>query len=228
MGAEKTSEDRWYVLRDLARPNAKNPAYKQLQAMPEMKDCVFVPLKQHVFMEFGKRVVRFIPYMPDLVFVHKSKEELDPIVRKIKLLQYRYVHGGKQFEAMSVRAQDFEKFRDAVEHSDNVEYYSYEEVSPRIYGKQIRIIGGRLNGFEGRLMGKKGSKFKRLLVDLRECNLSAAIQVESEYIQLMKWTIFVGFPNNQTAKKWTDIVNFTERWRKAVLLKMRWWEPSNG
>ena len=54
MGAEKTSEDRWYVLRDLARPNAKNPAYKQLQAMPEMKDCVFVPLKQHVFMEFGK------------------------------------------------------------------------------------------------------------------------------------------------------------------------------
>ena len=133
-------------MRDLARPNAKNPAYKQLQAMPEMKDCVFVPLKQHVFMEFGKRVVRFIPYMPDLVFVHKSREELDPIVRKMELLQYRYVRGGKQ----------------------------------------IRIIGGRLNGFEGRLMSKKGSKFKRLLIDLRECNLAAAIQVESEFIQLMK------------------------------------------
>ena len=56
-------EDRWYVLRDLARPNAKRPAYKQLQAMPEMKDCVFVPLIQQVFTEFGKRVVRFIPYM---------------------------------------------------------------------------------------------------------------------------------------------------------------------
>ena len=186
MGAEKTSEDRWYVLRDLARPNAKNPAYKQLQAMPEMKDCVFVPLKQHVFMEFGKRVVRFIPYMPDLVFVHKSKEELDPIVRKMELLQYRYVRGGKQFEAMSVRAEGFKKFKDAVEQTDNVEYYSYEEVSPQIYGKQIRIIGGCLNGFEGRLISKKGSKFKRLLVDLWECNLAAAIQVESEFIQLMK------------------------------------------
>ena len=186
MGAEKTSEDRWYVLRDLARPNAKNPAYKQLQAMPEMKDCVFVPLKQHVFMEFGKRVVHFIPYMPDLVFVHKSKEELDPIVRNMKLLQYRYVRGGKQFEAMSVRAEDFKKFKDAVEQTDNVEYYSYEEVSSRIYGKQIRIIGGRLNGFEGRLMSKRVSKFKRLLVDLEDCNLTAAIQVESEYIQLVK------------------------------------------
>ena len=186
MGAEKTSEDRWYVLRDLARPNAKNPAYKQLQAMPEMKDCVFVPLKQHVFMKFKKCEVCFIPYMPDLVFVHKSREELDPIVRKMELLQYRYVRGGKQFEAMSVRAEDFKKFKDAVERTDNVEYYSYEEVSPQLYGKQIRIIGGPLNGFEGRLMSKKGSKFKRLLIDLRECNLAAAIQVESEFIQLMK------------------------------------------
>ena len=181
-----TTEDRWYVLRDLARPNAKNPAYKQLQAMPELKDCVFIPMKQRIFREFGKRVVRFIPFMPDLVFVHKSKEELDPIVRNMELLQYRYVRGGKQFEAMSVQAKDFEKFRDAVKLTDNVEYYSYEEVSPRIYGKQIRIIGGHLNGFEGRLMSKRGSKSKRLLIDLKECNLAAAIQVESDFIQLLK------------------------------------------
>ena len=181
-----TTEDRWYVLRDLARPNAKNPAYKQLQAMPELADCVFIPMKQRLFMEFGKRVVRFVPYMPDLVFVHKSKEELDPIVNNMSLLQYRYVRGSKQFEAMSVRAEDFEKFKEAVEQTDNVEYFSYDEVSPRLYGKHIRIIGGRLNGFEGRLMSKRGSKFKRLLIDLQECNLSAAIQVESEFIQILK------------------------------------------
>ena len=179
-------EDRWYVLRDLARPNAKNPAYKQLQAMPELADCVFIPMKQHVFTEFGKRVVRFIPYMPDLVFVHKSREELDPIVREMTLLQYRYVRGGKQYEALSVRHEVMKEFMEAVKEIDNVEYYSYEEVSPRLYGKQIRIIGGRLNGFEGRLMSKRGSKSKRLLIDLAECNLSAAIQVESEYIQLLK------------------------------------------
>ena len=43
MGAEKTSEDRWYVLRDLARPNAKNPAYKQLQQLPAVGGviCLF-------------------------------------------------------------------------------------------------------------------------------------------------------------------------------------------
>ena len=179
-------DDRWYVLRDLARPNAKNPAYKQLQEMPEMADCVFVPLKQQVSKEFGKRVVRFVPYMPDLVFVHKSKEELDPIIRQMPLLQYRYVRGGKQYEAMSVRHQDFEKFREAVNQTDQVEYYSFDKVPPHIYGKQIRIIGGRLNGFEGRLMTKRGSKFKHLLIDLQECNLSAAILVESEFIQVLE------------------------------------------
>ena len=151
-----------------------------------MADCVFVPLKQHVFKEFGKRVVRFVPYMPDLVFVHKSKEELDPIVRNMPLLQYRYVRGGKQYEAMSVRHKDFEKFREAIVKTDEVEYYSFDEVRPEIYGSRIRIIGGRLDGFEGRLMTKKGSKFKRLLIDLQECNLSAAILVESEYIQVME------------------------------------------
>ena len=179
-------EDCWYVLRDLARPNAKKPAYKQLQAMTELNGCVFVPLKQQVFRAFGRCVVRFVPYMRDLIFVHKSKEELDPIVRRMPLLQYRYVRGGKRDEAMSVRHKDFEVFRRAVEQTDNVEYFSYEEVSPRLYGKQIRIIGGCLNGFEGRLMSKRGSKYKRLLIDLQECNLSAAIQVESEFIQLLR------------------------------------------
>ena len=84
-------EDRWYVLRDLARPNAKNPAYKQLQAMPEMEGCVFVPLKQQMFVEFGKHIVRYIPYMPDLIFVHKPKEELDTIVRGMKPVSYTHL-----------------------------------------------------------------------------------------------------------------------------------------
>ena len=35
-------------------------------------------------------------------------------------------------------------------------------------------------------MSKRGSKVKRLLIDLKECNLSATIQVENEYIQLVK------------------------------------------
>lgn len=186
MEIEKVTDDCWYVLRDLARPNSKRPAYRRLQEMPEMKDCLFIPMKQTLYKEFGKCVVRSTPYMPDLLFVHKSREELDPIVQQISLLQYRYVRGGKQFEALTVRHVDMERFMKAVEQVDRVEYYSFDEISPRIYGKKIAIVGGSLDGLRGRLMSKRGSKVKRLIIDLEECNLSAAIQVESEYIRLVK------------------------------------------
>lgn len=175
----------WYVLRDLSRPNTKRPAYRLLLNMPELKPFVFVPLKQHIFYQYGRRVVRSIPFMTDLIFVHKSREELDPVVNQIELLQYRYVRGGKQYEPMTVSPEAMRTFIKAVLRCDNPEYFSLKEVSPRLYGKRIRIIGGRLDGLEGRLMSKRGSKTKRILVDLEECNLSAAIEVEAEYIQLV-------------------------------------------
>lgn len=124
--------------------------------------------------------------MHDLLFVHKSREELDSIVRRIETLQFRYVRGGKQYEALTVRHEAMQAFIKAVEGSDRVEYYTPMEVSPQLYGKRIRIIGGPLDGIEGRLMNKRGSKTKRLIIDLNMCNLSAAVQLEPEYIQLLK------------------------------------------
>lgn len=49
--------------------------------------------------------------MSDLIFVHKTKETLDPIVRRMPLLQFRYVRGGKQYEVMSVSHIEFQPFR---------------------------------------------------------------------------------------------------------------------
>ena len=72
------TEMRWYALRDLSRPNAKNPAYLTLAACPEMEGRVFTPMVQRVFNEFGKRVVRLVPYVHDLLFAHQSRNVLDP------------------------------------------------------------------------------------------------------------------------------------------------------
>ena len=83
-------------------------------------------MKQRVFTEFGKRVVRLIPYMPDLVFVHKTRAELDPIVAQLPLLQYRYVRGGKQFDALRVRSAIMLRFIEAVNELDVVEDYTFD------------------------------------------------------------------------------------------------------
>ena len=182
MSVENRTETHWYVLRDLKRPNSKSPAYKVLQEIPSVK--VFVPLKQQIFQEFGKRVIRWIPFMPDLLFVYGNQEQLQPIMQRIDRLQFRYVRG-KQHEPMTIADLAMDNFIRAVELSDRVEYYTLDEVSAHLYGKQIRIIGGCLNGLTGRLMTKRGSRVKRLIIELEACNLAAAVQIEPEYIQLL-------------------------------------------
>lgn len=183
---KKGPEPDWYVLRDLKRPNSKKPAYKELQESPyDLQDKVFVPLVQRVYTRGSKKVVMYVPFMTDLLFVHEERQVLDPIVQSINTLQYRYAKGCKQHDPMRVSHAEMSRFIEAVRKAEHVEYYSLEEVSPQLYGKRIRIIGGLLNGYEGRLLSKRGSKHKSLLIDLIGV-MSAAIQVESEYIQLIE------------------------------------------
>ena len=50
--------------------------------------------------------------------------------------------------------------------------------------RKIRIIGGQLDGYTGTLVTTRGSKTKRLLVEL-PLLLAAAVEVNMEYIQLI-------------------------------------------
>lgn len=50
--------------------------------------------------------------------------------------------------------------------------------------RKIRIIGGQLDGYIGTLVTTRGSKTKRLLVELPML-LAAAVEVNTEYIQLI-------------------------------------------
>ena len=67
---------------------------------------------------------------------------------------------------------------------DNPKFYSPNEVTPDMRNRQIRIIGGQLDGYIGTLVTTRGSKTKRLLVELPTL-LAASVEVEPEYIQLV-------------------------------------------
>ena len=54
-----------------------------------------------------------------------------------------------------------------------------------MYGKWIRIVGGGLDGFEGRLKSTRGSKVKRLIVELPGL-LAVGVEVDAQYIQFVK------------------------------------------
>lgn len=171
----------WFVMRDLKRGNAKQPAYKLLG---ELKIRFFTPMVWKLRIRQGKRVRQQVPFMPDLLFVYDSRKVLDPLVEQIATLQYRFVKGGNH-QPMTVRNADMERFIRAVDAMNNPCFYTPEEINPDMLGKKVRIVGGLLDGYEGCLQKMQGSRIKRLFVELPNL-LTAAVEVQPEFIQVLR------------------------------------------
>ena len=178
---ETTELRQWFVMRDLKRGNAKQPAYKLLG---ELKIRFFTPMVWKLRIRQGKRVRQQVPFMPDLLFVYDSRKVLDPLVEQIATLQYLFIKGGNR-QPMTVRNADMERFIRAVDAMNNPCFYTPEEIKPDMLGKKVRIVGGLLDGYEGRLQKMQGSRIKRLFVELPNL-LTAAVEVQPEFIQLLR------------------------------------------
>lgn len=168
-------------MRDLKPHNAKLPAYKQ---MKDLKIEYFTPMWERLIIKKNKRVREDVPFIQDLLFVHDTLEHLDTIVEKTPTLQYRYQKGKPYCEPMVVPDGDMERFINAVNSTENHRYYLPGEITPNMYRHKIRIVGGALNGYEGMLLTTRGSRVKRILVELPTW-LNVAVEVDPEYIQLL-------------------------------------------
>lgn len=174
----------WYVMRDLKRPNAKLPAYKQLS---EAGFCVFTPMTSKVVDVCGRRKRIEVPFVQDLLFVFSERELLDRVVERTDTLQYRYLKGAPYRTPMTVPDCDMNRFIDAVTLVKTPQYYQIDEITPAMYGARVRMIcNGPLNGYEGTLLKIKGSGKKRLLVNLTGL-LCAAIEIsQADYIEVVE------------------------------------------
>lgn len=171
---------RWFVLRDLKRANAKQRAY---QLMEEKNLEFFMPMKAKLMVIKGKRVRKEVPCIPDLLFVHDTRETLDPIIEAHPTVQYRWLRN-KFREPMVVSDAEMERFIHAVSVSGIPKYYLPEEITPAMLNRKIRIVGGPLDGYEGTLLTLRGSKVKRLLVEIPGL-LLAGVEVNPDYIQFI-------------------------------------------
>lgn len=179
MASQKSDDSSvWYVMRDLKRANAKWPAYKELE---NKKMTVYTPLRKRLMIRQGKKVIKEMPLVPDLLFVRDTRKNLDSVVAKIPTLQYRWLHNVYRVP-MTVSDKEMKRFIHAVNTSKNPRFYQPEEITPKMCGQEIRIIGGPLDGYEGRLLTTRGSKVKRLLIELKGF-FSVGVSVSPEYIQ---------------------------------------------
>ena len=170
----------WFVLRDLKRANAKRLAY---QVFLENDIEVFTPKKWKLSVVKGKKVRREVPCIPDLLFVHDSRERIDPIVDVVSTIQYRWLRH-KWREPMTVPEAERARFIQAGSATESPKYFLPEEITPDMKSRPIRIVGGILDGYEGTLLTTRGSKVRRLLGELPGL-LGVGVEVEPDYIQLL-------------------------------------------
>lgn len=166
-------------MRDLKRHNAKLPAYKFLE---EKQLEVFTPMKWRLVEERGKRMRKKVPVIPDLLFVHSTRRTLDEIVDKLPTLQYRYLRGA-YCQPMVVADADMDLFLRAVNGSDDPCYYLPGEITPDMYGRMVRIVGGGMDGLEGKLLTVRGSKRRRLVVSIPSI-LSVTVEITPDFVQV--------------------------------------------
>lgn len=169
-------------MRDLKRVNALRPAHIELT---EAGFEVFTPKAWKIIQRGKKKSRELQPIVHDLLFVRSLRETLDPVVERTPTLQYRFLKGGRYCEPMTVREAEMKRFIAAVEGSDEPRFYLSGELTPDMIGRRIRILqAGPLNGFEGNLLALRGSRKKRVLVDLPGI-LSAAVEIQPEFIEFI-------------------------------------------
>lgn len=168
-------------MRDLKRRNSNRLAIHELT---EAGLEVFTPMTCMVMTIGGRKQKRNVPVIQDLLFVHETKPTIDPLVEKYPNLQYRYVHGRTINEPMTVRDDDMERFIRAVGSVGQPLFYMPGEITPAMCGRKVRIMGGMLDGYEGRLLSVRGMRKRRLIVELPGL-ISAAVEVDPAFIQLL-------------------------------------------
>lgn len=178
----EASEKKWFVMRDLKRRNSNSLAIHDLgNAGLE----VFTPMTQMIMTIGGQRQRRDVPVIQDLLFVHEAKDAIDPYVEMYPTLQYRYLFGKTKDEPMTVRNDEMERFIFAVGNTEAPKFYRPGELTESMYGRKVRIMGGMLDHYEGRLLSVKGMRKRRLIVELPGL-ITAAVEVEPDYIQIIK------------------------------------------
>lgn len=178
MGEENSIQ--WFVMRDLKRPNARARAYQLLE---DKGYTVFTPKVRQMVTQQGKRQVVETPFIPSLLFVHDSRERLDVIIEQIPMLQYQW-RRDRWRDPMVVPERDMTRFMQAVASTLSPQFYLPSEITPQMYSRRIRIVGGSLDGQEGTLVTTRGSKVKRLLVELPGL-LAVSVEVSCEYIRVI-------------------------------------------
>lgn len=125
-----------------------------------------------------------MPVIQNLLFAFDTREVLDPIIEGNRSLQYQYKRGGGRLSPMTVPDGEMERFIHAVLHAPSPVYYSPDEITPDMIGREIIVTGGPLDSYRGRLIKIQGSKKRRLIVEIKGF-IAVTVEVNPDYVRFV-------------------------------------------
>lgn len=130
-----------------------------------------------------KKVVE--PAIANMIFVYASRSEIQQVKSRFPRLQFHtYCENGRNVPIV-VPPKQMESFIKATTIEDyNLSYLTVDEVDLK-KGTRVAVVGGSLDGVEGVFVKVKGSKVKKVVVQLCGVSIVAAVEVAPDYIKVL-------------------------------------------
>ncbi|SCD20230.1 N-Utilization Substance G (NusG) N-terminal domain [Proteiniphilum saccharofermentans] len=111
----------------------------------------FLPVQEEVrqWSDRKKKVERVL--IPMMIFVRVNTEEQRAVITHPSILRYLTLRG--EHTPTEIPAEQMERFRFMLDHSDSAVSFSTDDLQP---GEKVRVIKGPLAGLEGELITVEG------------------------------------------------------------------------
>ncbi len=121
----------------------------------------FLPVQEEVrqWSDRKKKVERVL--IPMMIFVRVDTQEQRSIITHPSILRYLTLRG--EHSPTEIPAEQMERFRFMLDHSDTAVSFSAGNLQP---GEKVRVIKGPLSGLEGELITVEGTS--RIAIRIRE------------------------------------------------------------
>ncbi|MBR1882699.1 MAG: UpxY family transcription antiterminator [Muribaculaceae bacterium] len=145
----------------------------------------YLPMQHQIKLSHGRKMRVMKPLVSSLLFVHCDKERLQSFKSRLPQLQYMTMQTGQQRKPIIVPDRQMSDFMRVVDsHSDDLKYFSPEELCVTS-GMKVRVHGGSFDGLEGRLVGARGRRNRRIVVSI-DGVVSVSVEVgDAELIEVL-------------------------------------------
>ena len=137
----------------------------------------FLPVQEEVrqWSDRKKKVERVL--IPMMIFVRVDTQEQRSIITHPSILRYLTLRG--EHSPTEIPAEQMERFRFMLDHSDTAVSFSAGNLQP---GEKVRVIKGPLSGLEGELITVEGTS--RIAIRIRELGC-AEVEMSASLVEKM-------------------------------------------